>query len=75
MVLGPILFLVFINISPEYVKSSSVSLFADDCKKLCQSIDCDSDAQRLQTDLGQLQNWEANRILLTQMPTAESDKP
>jgi hypothetical protein len=60
-ILGPILFLVFINDLPEVVKHSSVQLFADDCI-LFKHIESSGNAMKLQQDLTSLeesdQQWQ-----------------
>ena len=55
-VLGPILFLIFINDLPDYVQSST-KLFADDLI-LYRKIESDNDRQILQDDLTNLTTWE-----------------
>ena len=57
-VLGPILFLIFINDLPDNIKSS-VCLFADDCV-LYRNIDSLQDCLILQEDLDSLGLWEAD---------------
>ena len=54
-VLGPILFLIFINDLPSKI-SSNIRLFADDCL-LYNTIESDMDHTKLQTDLNQLCSW------------------
>jgi len=54
-VLGPILFLLFINDIPLNVKSQ-IRLFADDCL-LYRQITSLADQIQLQTDLTELENW------------------
>ena len=54
-VLGPLLFVIFINNMPDVVKDNICKLFADDCK-LYGIINSDID-QRLQKDLSNLENW------------------
>ena len=54
-VLGPILFLLFINDLPEVVQSS-VKLFADDIK-LHSAIDRNENCVRQQSDIDNLAAW------------------
>ena len=55
-VLGPLLFLLFINDLPDCVQSNT-RLFADDCI-LYRKIRNDEDAEILQENLNQLAEWE-----------------
>jgi hypothetical protein len=55
-VLGPVLFLAFINDLPLTVESH-VRLFADDCV-IYRPVRNADDCQTLQTDLARLENWE-----------------
>ena len=57
-VLGPVLFLIFINDLPDNIRSS-VRLFADDCV-LYRNIHSLQDCLTLQEDLTSLGQWEAN---------------
>jgi hypothetical protein len=57
-VLGPLLFLLYINDLPNYVsRESTARLFANDCV-LYRRIKSDEDAHALQKDLDGLQRWE-----------------
>ena len=60
-VLGPTLFLIYVNELPSLVKSSLV-IFADDAK-LYRPIHSHSDTQTLQDDLDTLDNWSEEWLL------------
>jgi len=57
-VLGPLLFLIYINDMPNEVKSK-IALFADDAY-LYRSIRTPQDTEQLQNDLDNLVLWESN---------------
>ena len=57
-VLGPLLFLIYINDLPNCVQNSVCRLFADDCI-LYQRIRSSQDSDKLQADLEQLQKLES----------------
>ena len=57
-VLGPVLFLIFINDLPDNIRSS-VRLFADDCV-LYRNMKSPTDCQILQDDLNSLSQWETD---------------
>lgn len=54
-VLGPLLFVIFINDMPEEVKYNICKLFADDCK-LYGSVK-ENDDNKMQIDITSLENW------------------
>ena len=62
-ILGPLLFLLFINDLPQYVLHSIPLLFADDTKCL-SPISSPLDCQLLQSDLDKLSNWSFEWRLL-----------
>ena len=61
-VLGPILFLIYINYLPNCVNNSVCRLFVDDCI-LFQRIRSCHDSNKLQTDLDQIQKWESRWLM------------
>ena len=62
-VLGPILFLIYINTLTEVVQHSDLVLFADD-NKLYKEIIRDEDKDLLQIDIDAMHNWTNNSLLL-----------
>ena len=62
-ILGPILFLLYVNDLPDVVKNSSVACFADDTK-IFRRVDSICDADLLQTDLSNLDSWSTSSGLV-----------
>ena len=60
-ILGPILFLLYVNDIPSIV-SSTAKMFADDTKLYCPVKTID-DCQQLQSDLNSLSNWSSKWLL------------
>ena len=61
-ILGPLLFLVYINDLPSVISSSNTFIFADDTKCF-KIIKTESDIQLLQNDLTSLAHWSDNNHL------------
>ncbi len=56
-ILGPLLFLAYVNDAPDYIQqNSSIALYADD-SKLFGSIKQQTDYTFLQSDLDSLYHW------------------
>jgi len=60
-VLGPLLFLLFVNDLPRWIVNS-MKMFADDTKLWCR-IETESDSESLQKDLDSLANWSQKWML------------
>ena len=60
-VLGPILFVIYVNDMPSIV-NSNIKTFADDTK-LYRAISSDQDCEELQKDLTLLENWAGKWLL------------
>ena len=60
-VLGPLLFLLFVNDLPRWIVNS-MKMFADDTKLWCR-IETASDSESLQKDLDSLANWSQKWML------------
>ena len=54
-VLGPLLFLLFVNDLPDWIRTN-IRLFTDDAK-LWKEISCLEDREELQADLDRLLRW------------------
>ena len=61
-VLGPILFLIYINDFPEYLPHSKLRLFADD-SIIYRDIKTQDDYLKLQQDLDSAARWEADWLM------------
>ena len=66
-ILGPLLFLLYINDLPLAIEFSNIFLFTDDAK-LSKSIGHPSDQLCLQEDLDQLFTWSINNDLSFSIP-------
>ena len=62
LVLGPILFLIYINDLPEYIKYSTIRLFADDCI-LYRPVKSFNDSILLQEDINSLHSWASTWLM------------
>ena len=61
-ILGPILFLLYVNDLPDAVCSSTIATFADDTK-LFKRIASNTDSNKLQEDLNNLEQWTTSSNL------------
>ena len=61
-ILGPMLFLLYVNSLPNAVRSSKIAAFADDTK-IFKEITSTCDAEQLQEDLSNLVTWSDSASL------------
>jgi ribonuclease P/MRP protein subunit RPP40 len=61
-VLGPVLFLLFVNDLPTWIKDSIIKMFADDTK-LWNRIGMESDSSTLQANINRLGDWSQKWLL------------
>ena len=79
-VLGPVLFLVYINDLPDYLTYSKLRLFADD-SILYRTIRSQSDCDKLQLDLDAAARWEGDWLMAfhpdkcTVLPVTKKKQP
>ena len=66
-VLGPILFVLFINDLPSCVRFSKIFLFADDVKLYLQ-VKSDADFDQLQSDILTVPTWFSDNLLSVAAP-------
>ena len=61
-VLGPILFVIYINTLPEVIRDSEIFLFADDTKAF-KAIFEERDCVCLQRDINRMFDWTPDSLL------------
>ena len=61
-ILGPLLFLVYVNDLSSYISTSKVFSYADDTK-LCHGISCPNDSHELQADIDNILSWSSDSLL------------
>jgi hypothetical protein len=62
-ILGPVLFLLYVNTLPDAVHSTEIATFADDTK-IYKTIRSPGDTQLLQKDLNSLTSWSTSTDLI-----------
>ena len=62
-ILGPVLFLLYVNDLPDTISSSTIATFADDTK-VFQCISCEADSTHLQENLNNINNWSSKSQIM-----------
>ena len=70
-VLGPFLFLIFVNDIADNVLFSEVSMYADDLK-IRKSINSENDCNKLQEDLRMLTEWSNKNLMRLNLRKCEN---
>ena len=72
-VLGPLLFLIYINNLPNSLNNAQLDMFADDTQIMTSSSDINTITNNLNKDLNHISNWMASNKLTSNKSKTEFD--